>query len=414
VRPGWGKECFDQEIPYLPEDNLMTIQTIREYVHRLWDQYQVAGRRTRSKILDELERNLEIHRKSANRLMRASSPPSLGRSKGGRKRRYGEDCIDLLRMVWREMGYCSSKHLRSGLREWLPYFDNVSTEIKQLLLEMASSTMDIHLKKDKANLRRKLNTGTRSVKSRHLTSVPIRDWVKKPEGIGHMQVDMVAHCGEWMSGKFAWTLTVTCMVSGWTENETMMGKDGHAVKKALEQIEARLPFKIKSLNFDNGTEFMNDDVINRFAKRKDRSEEIPVFRSRPYKKNDQCYVEQKNFTHVREVFGYDRIDWKKGPDMMNGVYRGERRLLSNFFLPQMKLKEKWREGSQIKKRYLPPKTPYQMIMEASDVSDEIKQSLQNQKSSLNPRDLRRKMRKKMSQFWGYLGREDHQLTKQAI
>ena len=409
MTPGWCKKLFDQEQQLTQGVTPVTIQSIREYVHRLWDQYQVAGRRTKSAILDELERNLGIHRKSANRLMTSEQAPSLGRSKGNRKRHYCESCIALLRQAWREMGYCNSKLLRAGLDGWLPFFDNIDEIIKSKLLKMAASTMDIHLKDDKAKLRRRLNTGTRKSKSRHVTLVPIRDLENRPTEIGHCEVDLVAHCGEWMNGTFAWTLTFTDIVSGWTENETIWGKSGYAVKIALELIEARLPFKIKTLYFDNGSEFLNDDVIEWYANRR----EIPTRRSRPYKKNDQCFVEQKNYTHVRQVFGYDRIDWKKGVELMNGVYRNERRLLSNFFTPQQKLKEKWREGSKIKKRYHQPMTPFDRIMLAPDVPQEIKEALQHQRDGLNPRKLSKKMRRKMVEFWGYRGKKQRQLTKYA-
>jgi len=154
-------KVFDQKNLSLQEAGLVSIQAVREYVSVLWGQYQVAGRRLRSQILDELERNLGIHRKSANRLMLAKRAPPLGRGKGNRKRIYCSECIKLLRRVWREMCYCNSKLLKAGLKDWLPFIDNVDESIKNKLMKMASSTMDIYLKSQRSSLRRRLNTGTK-------------------------------------------------------------------------------------------------------------------------------------------------------------------------------------------------------------------------------------------------------------
>jgi hypothetical protein len=407
------KELFDQENLYSPEVTLVSIQAVREYVSRLWDQYQVAGRRMKTKILSELCRNLEIHRKSANRLMRSAEAPSLGRGKGNRRARYDEATIDLLRRVWREMGYPCSKHVKAGLSDWLTHFDDCPESTRTNLIRMASSTMDRYLAPDRATLRRKLNTGTRRSRNHWITDVPIRNLEKQPTETGHVEVDTVAHCGESLAGTFAWTVTLTDIKSGWTENETVWGKNGHVVMMALREIEARLPFAIKALYFDNGSEFLNDDVVKRFAQHRDRVTAIEVYRSRPYKKNDQCHVEQKNFTHVRELFGYERMEWEKGVSFMNKIYRKDWRLLMNFFRPQMRLLEKWREGSKVFRRMSKPETPYSRLLAAPDLSDDAKASLKAQHASLNPRKLSRGVRRQLRDFRGYQGKKMTGLTKYA-
>jgi hypothetical protein len=278
---------------------------------------------------------------------------------------------------------------------------------------MAASTMDRYLKDERAGLKRRLNTGTKKSKNRHFVEIPIRPLGVKPDKLGHCEVDLVAHCGGSLSGQFAWSVTLTDIKSGWTANETVWGKNGFVVMEALKEIEKRFPFSIKSLYFDNGSEFLNDDVIERFARHENRNENIPVFRSRPYKKNDQCYVEQKNFTHVRELFGYSRMDWKKGVDMMNNVYRKEWYVLTNYFRPQIRLERKWREGSKIKRTLRKPKTPFDCLMDSGELTDEIKERLTSQKRSLNPRKLRKNMNRRLRDFRGYLGKDQFALTKQA-
>ena len=389
----------------------MPIQAVRAYVSRLWDQYQVGGRRLRSQILTELERNLEIHRKSANRLMRAKTVPTLGRGRGDRRPIYSDDVIALLRAVWREMGYCGSKHLKGGLEDWLPFFGETPLATRQTLIRMAASTMDRYLADDRAKLRRRLNTGTKRAKNHWLTVVPLRNLDHPPTEVGHVEIDLVAHCGGTLVGTFAWTLTLTDIKSGWTENETVWGKNGFVVMMALRRIEERLPFALKALYFDNGTEFLNDDVVKRFARHADRAMPLEVFRGRPYKKNDQCHVEQKNFTHVRELFGYDRMQWEKGLDFMNNIYRREWRLLANFFRPQMRLLEKWREKSSVKRRMSKPITPYQRLLESPDLSEVQKEALQLERSNQNPRQLSKGLRRRLREFRGYQGKEATGLTR---
>lgn len=379
----------------------MSTQAIREYLHHLWRLYQAADRKLKSAILTELSRNLGVHRKSAVRLMNQHYPPrSLQGFRGGRPKRYSEESKELLQYIWKKCGYMAVVRLKSAIPEWLPYIEHrlLSESVRQELIAMSPSSMERFLKKAKADLRRRHNTGTRKGLKKYVAKVPIRNLSERPTELGHCEIDSVAHCGDSMSGIFVWSLTLTDIVCGWTECEAVWGKDAKAIRRALELIEARLPFPLRALYSDNGGEFLNEEIIDGFAKEK-REDALPVFRGRPYRKNDQCYVEQKNFTHVRHLFGYGRIDWQKSVAQMNNVYRKEWRLLQNHFIPQQQLLSKLRIGSKVKRTMSIAETPYVRIIRQCSV--QVAEKLNKERQSLNPVKLREAQLWKTRRIFGY-------------
>jgi hypothetical protein len=259
--------------------------------------------------------------------------------------------------------------------------------------------MDRYLKAAKAELNRKINTGTRRGLKKMITKIPIRNLGEKPNELGHCEVDSVAHCGDSMSGTFAWTITLTDIMSGWTECETVWGKHAKDVVKALKKIEERLPFAIRCLYFDNGGEFLNEEMLNEFVESKTRTEKIKVFRSRPYRKNDQCYVEQKNYTHVRLLLGYGRIDWKKAVPMMNNAYRNEWSKIQNLFSPQQQLVEKIRECSKVRRWMSEAMTPLERL--GGNIPEEDYQKLMQLKKSTDPFCINAALKKKVKNMFGY-------------
>jgi hypothetical protein len=263
---------------------------------------------------------------------------------------------------------------------------------------MSISSIRRYLEKPRAELKRKMNTGTKRGVKKFIAKVPIRNLGEQPTELGHCEIDCVAHCGGSLSGEFAWTLTVTDLLSGWTECEAVWAKDAHHICQALRLIEKRLPFTLKALYADNGTEFMNHDLVEKFAKN-GREMPIKVFRSRPYKKNDQAHVEQKNYTHVRHLFGYGRIDWKPSVGHMNDIYRKEWRALQNFYLPQQKLIEKERIGSKIRRKMSQAETPFSRLTRLLS-SAEVK-SLATEKEPLCPFRLRHNQRVKLKKLNSY-------------
>jgi hypothetical protein len=206
----------------------------------------------------------------------------------------------------------------------------------------------------------------------------------------------VAHCGDSLEGGFANTLTVTDIHTTWTETRGLWGKGSARVIEAMREIEGTLPFLIAVFKSDSGSEFMNFDLHRYFLER--ASNPIKMTRSRPYKKDDNCYVEQKNFTHVREIFGYERIGQSDLVPLMNEIYAQYWCPLQNFFVPSMKILRKTRIGAKIKKEYDEPKTPYKRLMECPGISEEKKQVLTEQKSKLNPFHLQQGLDRKLRNF----------------
>jgi hypothetical protein len=380
--------------------NLVSLDAIRQYIALLWRRYQrLKIRQEKSEIIDEICRNLEVHRKSALRLMNARDAPKLVRSKGTRSRRYSDTAREQVRFLWRKMGYIGAVRMKAALPDWLPHYQGTDDDVKLELLRMSPSTIERLLKEDKAQLRRKMNTGTKRGKL-IVTQVPLRDFDFAPKEPGHIEADTVAHCGGSLTGSFVRTVTTTDIVTGWTECEAVEALTGVAVKEAFETIERRLPFSLKGLYFDNGSEFINKDVITNFAKGDGR--DIPAKRGRPYRKNDQARVEQKNYTHVRQAFGYDRINGRVAVNHMNTIYRKEWRLLQNFFMPQTKVISKQRFGSKLVRKLDKPKTPYQRLLDHPEVPTDVKTQLLRARETLDPFELRRGLAIKLRKFARYM------------
>ena len=379
----------------------MSSQAAKEYLELLWKQYQSADRRLKSAILDEVCRNLSIHRKSATRLMtRKYQPRSLQGHRGGRKKHYSEECKRHLEKLWRAMGYMWPKRMKVAMLEWLKHYEDrtCSDSIRVELLSMSASTIGRFLLKARSMLRRKMNTGTRRGVRRFLTKVPIRNLGVTPTEVGHCEVDCVAHCGGSLSGSFAWTVNLTDIATGWTECEAVWAKDAFHVRRAIEHMEKRLPFKLQAIYVDNGTEFLNEDVVEKYAAQR-KPEPLKVFRGRPYRKNDQAYIEQKNYTHVRHIMGYGRIDWEGSIAQINDLYRKEWRQLQNYYMPQQKLIEKVRNGAKIKRTMDDGATPYDRIKNL--LGPEAIADLTHHRNTINPFKARESQRAKVRRIYSY-------------
>ena len=224
-------------------------------------------------------------------------------------------------------------------------------------------------------------------------AVPVKDFTKKNFSPGHLQADTVAHCGSSLTGSHAWTLTITDEYSGWTVNRACMGKNATSVIAAMYKAFWNYPIKILSLNTDSGTEFINEN-LKEFLERRS----IEFTRSRPYRKNDNCYVEQKNFTHVREVFGYERIDKEELILMMNEIYHDVFNDLQNFFIPQLKSTHVYRVGSKYVRKHDRPKTPYERLMNSDMISNYEKQRLEERFNAINPIELKKQLNFNLKRF----------------
>lgn len=361
-----------------------------DYVRVMSERYQNGCRKEKRLILDELEKKLKVHRKSAVRALNyiKNKKPKEAR---GRRRIYNDFVIQHLKKLWLDMGQLCSRRMKKALPRWITHYEAPEVT-KHLLLQMSKTTIDVYLRPYKAQYRRHWNSGTRAGKYIK-TMIPLKPLDYNVRSVGHVEADTVHHCGGSLSGAYAITLTVTDVLSSWTECRAMWGKSSFGVTTCMVDIEKSLPFKLHTICTDNGNEFLNHQFLRYLQ---DREEKVALKRGRPYRKNDQCYVEQKNFTHVRELLGWDRLDKKDLIEVMNDIYRNEWSLLQNLFYPQMKLEYKARVGAKYKKKYSEPQTPLERILASPNVSPDCKEKLRKLEQTLNPFELKKSIETKLN------------------
>jgi hypothetical protein len=360
--------------------------------------YQKAKKKEKTKILDEFVKNTGYNRKYALHILAnwgKTTKVHLGgetviikagvkkrRKGGGRKPIYTGDFVVVLRKIWAFFWYRCGKILAPFLRENIEYLEEpfgIIPEVKELLLKVSPSTIDRVLKPDKKKLALKGKSKTKPGKLLK-KQIPIRTYYadadKKP---GFFEVDTVQHCGACESGEFCLTLTATDVYSGWVELRPTLNKAHKWVFEALEGIQASLPFPFLGLDSDNGSEFINAALLKWCL-----SENIQFTRARPNRKNDNCYVEQKNFAAVRNFVGYSRFTEAKERDALAVIYSSLCPLL-NYFIPTQKLISKTRVGSKIKKVYDKKiQSPYLRLIASDDISYEAKVELKKRFEQYNP------------------------------
>jgi hypothetical protein len=353
--------------------------------------YQNAPKRVKTQILSEFCANSEYTRKHAIRVLGGRVQPRQKRP--GPATKYGPEVVHHLRVLWNDMNRICSKNMKAALPLWLEFYSDASREIKAKLLTMAPSTIDKKLNPYRGPVPKGKST-TRGLKLM-MSKIPLKlltDEIKEP---GYAEMDTVAHCGDNIAGSYAHSLTLTDLCSGWTENASVWTKDAEQVQKKIAKLEKRLPFNLLGCAVDNGSEFMNQYLAKYFF---DRPVPIDFVRRRPYKKNDNAHVEQKNFTHVRQLFGYERLDEFELSVMMDEIYQVYWNPLNNYFIPVQKLISKERHGSKIKKKYDNPKTPCQRLLDSDKVSADVKRQLKHNQKYKNPFFLKRELEKKLKIF----------------
>jgi hypothetical protein len=271
----------------------MTNELKRAYIKRVYGRYQKAKKQEKSLILDEFCKVFSLSRKHAIKLLAESSEAFM--KPPGARRKYGPEVTHHLQILWEKMNRMCSKNMREAIPIWLPYYGECDRWIKELLLQISASTIDRLLKPYKKKSLKGLSSTKPSLIKNKIPLKLLDDDVKEP---GFVEADTVAHCGNSLAGDFINSLTVTDLQSSWTENRALWTKERKQILKTMRSIENTLPFKIKGIATDNGNEFLNHDLHNYFF---NRAERVEFVRRRPYKKNDNAHVEQKNWTHVREL-----------------------------------------------------------------------------------------------------------------
>lgn len=372
--------------------NKMSIRSRIEYLKKVKPRYLKTGKKEKAGMLDEFCENTGYTRKYAIRRLapqNETDPPKVINRKRGCY--YSSNDIYWLSKVWEIMDYPCGQRLKPVLAEMIDVLIfhkelSIPESIVCKLKKISSTTIDTRLKKYKTKLRLKINSTTRPG-SLLKKQIPIRTISWDEQKIGYFELDLVAHCGDNASGEFINSLTLTDILTGWTENTAFIGKAQKRIMDSLDNIRERLPFSLIAIDPDNGSEFINWQLFHYCMDR-----EIDFTRGRPYQKNDNAHVEQKNWTHVRKVFGYRRRETEHELNIMNDLYQNELRLYKNFFMPNVKLIDKKRtgkHGEKIKKIYDIAKTPYQRVLECSQVNQERKEELREQYRGLNPAALRR-------------------------
>jgi hypothetical protein len=378
----------------------MSHQLKFEYLIAIRERYKNSGRSKKSLILDEFCHVCGYARKYAIAILNGRIEP-LERRPRGRHVKYDVEVVFHLVRLWQALGMPGSTKFKAALPEWLGYDEHPAIAenliLKQKLIDVSRPQMDRLLRPYRTGAQRGLS-GTRSAKNRIKNQIPIqaKDWNVTEPG-QQTQADTVAHCGDTLLGHFVNSLTVTDIYSAWTENRALWGKSSSQVIGAMKSIEERLPFKLRGFKSDSGSEFINYELMAYF---KENRADSPVImtRSRPYKKDDNCYVEQKNFTHVRELFGYARLDQAEYVALMNEIYTKIWGPLQNYFMPSQKLLRKTRIGARIKKEYELAKTPYQRLIESPTLTLEQKELLRARKKELNPFTLQKELQSKLKEF----------------
>lgn len=352
-------------------------------------EYRRAGRKRKSAMLDEFVAATGLTRKTAIAVLR-NPPGERPVARGRPGKRYGADVQSALEYLWAVSGNICSKRLVPGLPRLVSMMEDHQESLwneltKEKLLGLSPATCDRLLKASRkafAPKGRCLTKPGTMLKSQIL----IRRWDDWQETEpGYCEGDLVHHCDNDTSGEYLHTLTITDVLLGWTENEALRNRSEQTVKNAVESIRLRMPYKIKGLDFDCGGEFINQ-IMFRYCQEK----QILFTRARPAKKNDQCKVEQKNWSVVRQNVGYNRYEEEEARRALAALYR-VLRLQVNFIQPSLKLLSKERVGARIRKTYDVAKTPCQRALEHPCVPEEAKQNLREQLETIRPAHLAREI-----------------------
>ncbi|OGT95257.1 MAG: hypothetical protein A2298_05415 [Gammaproteobacteria bacterium RIFOXYB2_FULL_38_6] len=379
----------------------MTSMTKKELVKTTKPRYLKADKKSKGKILDEFCSNVGFNRKYAVTILQAGYEYEQV-EKCGRKRRkivYGSAVILPVIKIWELLEYPCGKRLQPVLASTAKAMMRhgelaISQKAVEQLSRISAKTLDRRLGKERTIRRLKRNRGTTRHGSLLKSSIPIRITEWDTNELGFMEMDTVAHNGGDPAGEFIYSLDLVEIYTGWSEQIAIMGKGQLGVVKAIDQVKQGLPFQIKGCDSDSGSEFINWHLVDYCQKNS-----LYFTRSRPDRKNDNAYVEQKNNTHIRHWLGYGRYDTIEQLKMINDLYRNELRLFNNFFRPVMKIKSKEKINNSVcKKTYDQAQTPYRRLMSSGQISDEKKQALKELYLSLNPVQLKRAIDEKLNQI----------------
>lgn len=382
----------------------MSKETKEQVLSQLRRHYSHAGREYKRRLITQAVELLGYHRKAAIRALRSRpKPPAAPALALGRPREYEPAALlPVLKPIWFAAFQPCGSRLVALLPEWIPAYEQdhrrLDADVREALLAVSARTLDRLLAPLRVSRRRRGDTRPGSLLRQ---SIPIRgEWTE--EGPGWLELDTVALCGGTLDDRHLWMLDAVDIRTDWTEQRALENRSQHSTLTQLRDLEASLPFPLLGVDCDNGGEFINHHVV---AWTGQRARPVLLTRSRPYRKNDNAHVEQRNWTHVRQQFGYERYDHAPVVPLINALCKGALGQLQNHFLPTHKLEKKERQDGRTTRIYGEPITPLARVLAAPQVSEEQKTQLKEQHARLNPFQLSRDIERQKKEI------EANRLTK---
>lgn len=375
----------------------MTARTKSDMVCAVYPRYHKATREAKSRILDEFCATTGYHRKYAICLLNSHREDGRRRRPRRRGHTYSEEVIGVLAKIWEAAGYPWSARLKAAIPLWLPWarkhIKELTPALERQLLAMSARQMDRRLAPRKKALGRRIYGRTKpgTLLKHH---IPIKTDTWDVHRAGFAEIDLVSHSGSNASAEFIYSLNLTDIHTTWVETVAVMGKGQSGVLDAITEIGHALPFALRGLDSDNGSEFLNHHLYTYCQRHR-----IHFTRSRPYKKDDNAHIEQKNWTHVRKLLGWERYDSHKALHAVNDLYRNELRLMMNLFQPSVKLVRKTRVGSRLTRRYDPPQTPLDRLRTSNVGTSKKVAALLKLRDQTDPFELSRAIERKLERIY---------------
>ena len=369
--------------------------TRQEVLEKKRERYARAGKEHKTKIINELVELFDYHRKAAIRALQLRpvlpAPFLLGRPK-----EYEPDkLLPPLKAIWLHALQPCGLRLKACLPDWLPAYEQdhrqLNADVRRALLAASRATLDRLLAPARVAHRRRATTRPGTL-LRHQIAIRT-DWNENAPGF--LEVDTVAMCGGVLDDRHGWMFDAVDMHTTWNEMRGLPNRSEAATLQEMRDVEASLPFALRGVDSDNGGEFINHHLAKHLQ---ERPKPITFTRSRPYRKNDNAHIEQKNYTQVRQWFGYERYDHPAVWPLVNALCKGALNQLLNYFLPTLKLQSKERVGSRVVRKYGPAATPLERVLACAEVSEETKARLNSEKKQLNPFALRREVDRHLQQI----------------
>jgi hypothetical protein len=366
----------------------------REQLALYQRRYQGRGTEGKSRLLDDFCEHYGYERKYAIKLLGGTVGALAAKhSPPGPEPRY-RPIVEVIEQVWTAAEQLCGKRLVRALPLWLPHYERHYGKLlasqRKLIGEVSAATLDRLLADKKARRSKGLGGTQPGTLLRH--HVPIQGEVWNEQRIGFMEADSVAHCGSSLAGNFIWSLTYTDLASSWTEGRAVWNKGSSGVLDQTRDVESELPFAILGFDFDNGSEWLNWTLIRYLQV---RTKPIQLSRSRPYHKDDNAHVEQKNWMWPRQLLGYGRLERAQEVKPINNLYKEVWGPLHNFFLPSMKLVKKWRVGSRWVRRYDEAQTAYQRLVASGQLKRAEAACLRERYESLDPFKLAAELERRL-------------------